>query len=400
MHLIRAGIPWLLLFGLTSAWAQDNVNQITMKPPEADISPEGGKRYTGALSLSLSGRRFDDEIVNSRFTRAMLNIEVDAVFMPWLTGRFSAIQNFTSGAASNLYLVTEGAAGSNSAFVDEVYLTVLPTTDDALSTKLSAGIVSLGANPILSAMFSQSWMGAKTEIKNSGKDGFIALSAGQGTPSSGGTSNRVIDENTLPIYTTGALNGKIGLGDTGWSVGAAASHYVFTDLASQAAGDSSKLGATTMGNGRAGYLFVYEFRGMEYAALVEKKFDSGDKISLRGSTMRNELAPTGNNVANLGRIEYDRSLSAAWKLKAGLTAFAIQSDALPATYAISSYGFTNRKGSYTSLKFENKKEKYSLFAGYTVADVLQKDVSIAPAAQYQADRLIYSLGAEVNHDIF
>lgn len=400
MRLIFGAISLAGLLGGLTARAQENANQISIKAPESVITSSGeSKRYSGKFTLSLTGRRFDDEIVNSRFTRAMLAVEVDANFAGWLQGRFAALQNFTTGATSNLYGVTEGGSGSNSALIDEVYVSLLPFRSDAFTSTVSAGIISLGANPILSAMSSQSWMAGQVELKNKGTDGFIALTAGQGTPSSGATSNRVVDEDTLPIYTTAALNGKLEILKSGWSVGAAAAHFVFTDLASQAASDSQKLGATVSGNGKGGFLFAYDYRGMEYAGLLEKKFADGDKLSFRSSTMRNELAPTGQNRAVLGKVEYDKAFN-VWKLKSSITAFRVESDAIPATYAVSSYGFTNRKGAALSMKLENKKEKYALFAGYTKAGVLETDVRLAPSAQFQADREIYSLGAEVTHDIF
>ncbi|MBX2989232.1 MAG: hypothetical protein KF802_15190 [Bdellovibrionaceae bacterium] len=378
---------WLMASG---AFAQQSSLSTTLPAQTADDKDDFKRKYEGSMSISLTGRHFDDEVINSRFSRAAISADFDARFLEWLDGRLSVAQIFTSGASSNLYAVTEGGTGLNALLLDEASLTLKPFK----GFKASGGILAIDQNPIASIIGPNSWTAAT--VAGSTDVGAVTLTASalQGIPTSRGTSNQVLDEDTLPLYTNGTLMAALKT-DSGFGLSVAGTHFVFTDLSSTAAGDSEQLGATVIGTGKNA-LFAYDYRGMEYAAAISQKFLNGDVISLRASSLRNELAPSGQNSAGQVKIEYKKALD-RWNIAGNITPFRIESDAFPSTYASPSGGFTNRQGTMTNLKIENKKHKITALAGYTKADVLDTE---AQAARYQSDREIYTLGVEVKHDLF
>ncbi len=121
-----------------------------------------------------------------------------------------------------------------------------------------------------------------------------------------------------------------------------------------------------------------------------------NSISLKGSTIRNELAPQGSNSGWQGRFDFKSRLN-SFDLIPSYTKFRMESDALPASAANFLYGFTNREGSVYSLKMDFPKEKFSAFASYVKANVIS---NTALSSQYQADREVYTIGAEAKYDLF
>lgn len=391
----------LFLGAATTAWAQTStpaanlVEEETVGELRAEAKADQEqlstrRKYKGELKLTLSGRRFEDDAVNSRFARTAIGLKMEGRHSDWLQGHLGFTQMNTSGAASTLYEVAEGSANTNGLYLDEASLTLSPTA----WVEATAGVSNYSTNPLLSTMFPQSWAGGFLTLQQEGDDGSVHLTAAQAIPSSLAISNRLLDEDTLPLYTAATLDGDIKL-IQGWKVGAAATSFIFTDPSSQAAKDAQKIGNDVSGNGKS-YLFAYNFRGTEVAGEISKTFDRGDKLTLKGASLNNTEAPSEQAKATQTRLEYERPYDKV-KLIGSIGRFSIGANSLPAGYTSSSLGYTNRFGDTATFKVEFPKEKFQVFVGYTKANVLDP---AALAAQFQADREIYSLGAELKHDLF
>jgi hypothetical protein len=368
--------------------ATESIVAPVIKP---ESSTKSNRVYKGDLSFTLQNRRFDDPVVKSQFSRIFISVNLEAMYRDWLQLKFGAIQMLTSGQASNLYAVTEGGTG-NALIIDEAALYLRPFT----GLRLTGGIVKQDINPVYSLFYTQSDAGVIGEINKAGDWGMIALIASQGIPTSKGTSNRVIDEDTLPLLTVGTLAAEFPIEKLGTKLRLAGAHFTFTDLSSQAAADSQQTGSSTVGNSKGGFLFAYQFRGQEVAASLEQKIFTADKLTLKASQVKNELAPDGFNKAWQTRIEYNKAFN-KWNLIPSMNRFYVESDVLPSVYSLPAIGFTNRQGIGYGLKIDFPTEKINVFGGYTQALIVN---TATTAAAFQGDREIYTIGAEAKYDIF
>lgn len=382
------GIALALCFASEMTLAQETSLVSTQPKPKRNAF----RSYKGDVTFGMSAREFSGDVVSARFSRMVLDANFEAEFTSWLDARLQAAQLFTSGATSNLYAAPEGGSGTNGLFLTEGSLSLKPV--DGVVAK--GGILSLGINPISSLMSDASWAGYSVGLKQKLGGLTLGADAAQAIPTARGTSNRIVDEDTLPLFTTGTVHAEMKFGDTGFSTKAAASHFIFTDPASQAAQDSQQVGSTVVGNSRSGFLFAYEFRGMEYGLELKQKFANEDEISVKGALTENTEAPEGMNLGSRYSVRYMRA-GDQWNSSVTLTGFEIQSDVLPATYTSPSFGFTNRVGNSISLRFDNKKHNFGLSGAYTRANILDET---ALAARFQGDNEIFTFGAEVSHDLF
>ncbi len=120
--------------------------------------------------------------------------------------------------------------------------------------------------------------------------------------------------------------------------------------------------------------------------------------------MSNERAPKDLRDGWQQKLEYARTFE-KWKLIPSVTQFRVEGDTLPSSYSIGSYGYTNRQGYNVTLKADITKQKFNMFVGYTNAKPLISSNELgvdtnSNVGTYQADREIYTLGAEVSYDIF
>lgn len=386
---------WVAMWAAVSPAAENTVSTTVLAETPENTASAPEQIYKGSITVGMIGKRFNDEVVNSAYGRGALAIEFTGSYQDWLRGRFRAGQVYSSGATSNLYAVTEGNA-STFAFLDEASLTFVPLSAATLETRLSGGVLPIRQNPILTALWEvNSWTAGRLELEQKGDDGRVVLTAQQAIPSGTDISNRLIDEDTLPLYTNASLFGEVGIFNTGWKIGATAASFVFTDPSSAAAASSMKIGSTTFGNGKS-VLFAYDYRGVESAMSLGYTAPSGDTLGFSVSDLRNELAPSGR--ANLAKAEFKR-VGNKWDYTTALTGFRIESDSVPAIFVNPGFGFTNRIGGTLSLKAEQRKERFSLGGAYTRAVVLNTD-ALSARDGYQADRDIFTLSAEFKHDLF
>jgi hypothetical protein len=357
----------------------------TMVPKNPD------RTYKGELTFSLQGKRFDDPVVNSRFSRAIISVELESKYKDFLKANFGASQLLTSGQATNLYAVTEGGTGSG-LFVDEASISLIPIEGLAVT----AGIIQVSLNPVYSQFYTQSNAGGLINygfIKTTNK---FVIEASQSIPTSKGTSNAVIDDGYLPLLTVFSAKGETTFDSSLTTVKVAATRFQFTDPSSQSAADSQQTGSTTIGNGKGGFLFAYDFRGTELAAAVEQKIFLEDVVSIKGNRVKNDLAPEGLNQGWMARAEYSRAFN-KYAVKPSFTRFHVESDALPSVYTMPANGFTNRDGAAYAVKLDFPKEKFNVFGSYVKANVIDQN---STAGFFQADREVYVIGAEAKYDIF
>jgi hypothetical protein len=357
--------------------------------PELDEKVSLTKDLQAELSFSLTARRYDDAIVNSRWGRAAIGIELNKKFLKDLSGKLSVEQRFTGGASSNYYAVTEGSASPQSTLIDEAALISSPTQ----YFKATAGIVPVGLNPVYSSMNIQSWLSAKLQSDIDIGDHAIKLSASQSTPSSGGVSNRTVDDGTLPLFTQGSMVVELKPIES-LKLRAAYTSFVFTDPSSRTAEDSKYNGSTVLGNGP--YVFAYNYAGSEIAADAKLKLFLDDELTLKSSRVRNDRAPSGANVGSGWRVEYKKTFN-RYEVTGAINGFEIETDAIPSSYGIEFSGFTNRVGHGISFKFVIPKQNIGFMAGYANAEVLNK---AATAAGTQADREVYTLKTEIAYELF
>ncbi len=381
--------------GVSAEASAGAVESSTAKAPTTASSVATPTRsYKGELGFTLFGRKLQDEVVNSRFARMVVAASLTANYQDWLTAKLGVLQFLTSGQSSNLYAVTEGAA-SNVTLIDEGYIkAALSSTNWTVSA--AAGIISANLSPIYSNMMSQSNAGVSLlgGYQNDA-NGEVLIFAEQSAPTSKSTSNRIIDDDTLPLMTVGGLRGVLPVAKTGTKIKAAVARFVFTDLSSQSANDSSTIGNTTTGNGKGGYSFAYDFRGIESSLVVEQDLFLADRVTLKGAAVKNELAPAGANSGWTGKIEYKKAFN-KFELIPSLVRFRIESDSIPASYGQTGI-FTNRVGTGYGLRLDFPAEKFSAYAGFTEADVINNNTT---SSIYQSDRQTYTLGAEAKYDIF
>jgi hypothetical protein len=380
----------LLITALTAAvaWGQANpsLKQMSLLVEEEPVFSEDLK---GELNFSLTGRRYNDALVNSRWGRGAVGVDLKKKLSDSLQGRFAIEQRFTSGAASNYYSLNDGNAGASSMLLDEFSLTYKPRD----FFKASGGIINVGLNPVHSSMGSQSWFAGKLEgsLRSEGQE--LSVQVSQATPSSGGVSNRAVDQDTLPLFTQGTLMAQVTPSDR-LRLRAAYTGFIFTDPSSRTAEDSRTNGSTVLGNGP--YLFAHEFKGSEIAAEAKITLFLDDELTFKTSQVLNEKAPLHHNLGFGWRTEYRKKYD-RFEVTAAFNGFRLESDAIPSAYGIDFNGFTNRKGLGASLKVTLPKQHLGFFASYGRANVLDRQTT---ASGTQADREIYTVRTEIDYDIF
>ncbi len=382
----------ILTVSLQPAFAESNpslAQESYLNLPEDETQAPLTEQLDAELSFSLTGRRYDDAIVNSRWGRAAIGIDLKKRFTSYLSGRLAIEQRFTSGAASNYYTVTDGGASPGGTLIDEAALTL----DGTDYFKASAGIVSVGLNPVYSMMNSQSWLAGKMQSDMKLGDHILTLFAAQATPSSGGVSNRTVDDGTLPLFTQGTVLAEINPVES-VKFRAAYTSYVFTDPSSRTAEDSKFNGSTVLGNGP--YIFAYDYKGAEVAADVQFTLFLDDKLIFKVAQIRNDKAPEKMNQGEIWKAEYQKKFN-RYEVAAAIGGFRIESDAIPSSYGVEMMGFSNRVGHSTTVRVRIPKQNLGFMIGHANANVLNK---AATASGTQADREVYTIKTELTYDLF
>lgn len=384
-------VPFLLNLASLPVYAQSTATskqEFYFNLPENDEDSLTNE-LEGEINFGLTGRRYDDAVINSRWGRAAVGLELKKNFNTYLSGKFSAEQRFTSGASSNYFTVNEGAASPQATLLDEASLTLKPFEN----IKASLGILPVGLNPIYSSMGLQSWASGKIFSDFKMGTSTLSVSASQSTPSAGGTSNRALDDDTLPLFTQGSLMLEVNPLEK-LRLRAAYSSFVFTDPSSRTAEDSRFNGSTILGTGP--YIFAYDYKGSEVAADTKIILFLDDEFSFKASEITNDKAPEGRNKGSGWRLEYKKTFD-RYEVTGAINGFRTESDALPSIYGTEFAGFTNRVGNGISMKVVIPKQNIGFMAGYTKADVINR---AATTAGIQADREVYTLKTEIAYDLF
>lgn len=402
MEFIRVNRATFLFVFLALNLAHANVNPIKQELRTEVREKSSEQKYNGEVIYTLMGRRFDDPFVNSRWGRAIIEVSLDLEYEEWLEADFSAAQLLSSGAASYQLGVSE-AGPSNGLFLNVASLTLKPFGPNA---KLSGGVLNISYSPIYSLFTSQAQAGANFNLNSKTETDLgntkLSFDISQSIPTSGARGSIITDEGTNPLLTLATLYGELKNEDMGTRVRASVAHYEYTDLSTSTAADSQKTGSSVVG--AKDFQFAYEFRGREFALGLEQEVGLSRKLAWKGSLMSNERAPKNLRDGWQQKLEFTRTYD-KWKLIPSVTQFRVEGDTLPSSYSIGTYGYTNRQGYNVSVRADIPKQKFSLFAGYTNAQAIQSSddnqiFTNSNQGTYQADREIYTLGAEVSYDIF
>lgn len=374
------------------ARASSELNSTTeISVPNSQSAVSAFSRH-GEVRFGLLGRKYDDDIVNSRYAHSEIGLNLNTQYRGWLVATAVLEQDYTTGSASNLYEVTDGNATANGTHINEISLLIRPFS----FASLAAGILPVGLNPTLSVMDLQNWMAARMSLDWRGESAMLSFIAKQAAPSASDTSNRMADEDTLPLFTTGSIKGEAKSSQLGLNLGLGLTEFVFTDLSSKTAQDSLKRGSTVFAKGKGTYQFESEFAGREISVDLTQKVSANVTLGAAGVFSINDRASDGHGKSSLMRIESQFSFKAI-KLSGHIDQFRIESDAVPSVYGQNLYGFTNRTGQVYGLQVELPSERVRLHAEASRADVLNKNSN---PAFYQADRDIYSIGAEISYALF
>lgn len=390
----------LLVLFLSVNQANAQTNSLRQEFELKDTNPYPNRKYFGEVIFTTMGRRTDDPFVQSRYARAIIEGTLGVKYENWLEAKLAVVQLLTSGTASQQMGVTEAGPGSGF-FMDEASISLKPA--DWL--KGSFGVLAIKFSPIYSLYSSQSEAGGQVELSQTwgDKDELYfktSLKGSQSIPTAKSNGNLITDEGTSPLLTVGTAYAEVDNKLTGTRARISATHFEFTDLPGSAASDSLKIGGSVFGT--KDIQFLYEFRGKEFAAALKQEIGLSHAVEVKASTIRNERAPAGLNEGNQVKVEYTRAFN-KWELLPSYTQFRVEGDALPALYSISSIGYTNRIGYALALKANFPKENFNVFGGYTNSKAIREAGIIQTntnTSTYQADREIYTLGAEVQYDIF
>lgn len=354
------------------------------------------KIYNADLAYTMMGRRFDDPFVNSRWGRSIIEASIGVKYEEWLKAKLAAVQIFTSGSVGSQLGVSEAGA-TNGLFLDEASLTLTP----AKWIEGSAGVLSISYSPVMSFFSGAAQAGGMLTFQEKNKDGFSAsFKVSQSIPTSVAKGNIITDEGTNPLLTLATAYLDLKNNSTGSRIHGSATHYEYTDLSTATASDSLRTGSTVTGG--KDFQFVYEFRGKEFALGIEQEIGISYEIKLKGNVISNERAPEPLRNGEQVRLELERKFN-KWNLIPSVTQYRIEGDALPSSYSLGSFGYTNREGYAANLKVEIPKHNFNVFAGYTNAKAINKDgqnLDVSQNSTFQADREVFTIGAEVTYELF
>ena len=363
---------------------------------EVEETTKSDRVYTADLSYTLMGRRFDDPFVNARWGRSIIEANMGVNYEEWLKARLAVVQIFSSGSVNNQLGVSEAGA-SNGLYLNEASLAIAPTK----WIEGAVGVLDVRYNPIMSFFSGAAQAGGMVTFTHKNDNGLKAsFDVSQSIPTSAAKGNLITDEGTNPLLTLATAYVDFKNKPTGSRARVSATHFEYTDLSTATAADSLRTGSTVLGT--KDFQFAYEFRGKELAMGLEQEIGVSYEVKLKGSVITNERAPKGTRSGEHAKLEFERKFN-KWNLIPSVTRFRIEGDALPSAYTIGTYGYTNRDGYSASLKVEIPKHNFNFYGGYTNAKAINKNgenVNVSQNSTYQADREIFTLGAEVTYEIF
>lgn len=362
----------------------------------SEPSKNSNSMYNADIGYTLMGRRFDDPFVNSRWGRSIIESSIGMKYEEWLKARLAAVLIFTSGSVGSQMGVTEAGA-TNGLFLEEASISISPVK----WIEGSAGVLDIVYNPIMSFFSGAAQPGGMFSLDHKFESDLrLRFEVSQSIPTSAARGNIITDEGTNPLLTLAIAYADFKNAPTGSRIRASATHYEYTDLSTATASDSLRTGSSVAGT--KDFQFVHEYRGKEFALGFEQEIGISHELKLKGSVISNERAPEQLQNGEQVKLEYERKFN-KWNLVPSVTQFRIEGDALPSSYSISSFGYTNREGYAANLKVVIPKHKLNVFAGYTNANAINKNgenLNVSQNSTYQADREIFTLGAEVTYEIF
>lgn len=197
------------------------------------------------------------------------------------------------------------------------------------------------------------------------------LRAQQVVPTSTTLATKTVDAEASPQFFTETLRLSI-MPHEAITLRANATHFVFNQLPSKVALDSSVFGNTLDPDEQK---FMYQFQG--YAAGGGAKVDFTPRFAwnIDGHVMQNIDAPEGYRMAQLVSTGFEIGLSGDVNLVPQAEMFFAESDVAPAFYNDSGYGHTNRQGWAADLSATFKQAGIKLGARFVNADLISQQIN-------------------------
>lgn len=345
---------------------------------------EPDKVFSLALSMHTRGSRIDDDNVKASTSATSVSVDFTWNMTTWFKSDLSAGFQLASGQSQTVYgSETNPYTGPT---IDEASFTFKP--GDVLA--VSAGLVGTQFNPIYSVFGGDALAGFREVLNYENGIFRTSLKGYQAVPTQLNSSNRIIDDNQdASLILT---NFNIGLVGKRNELMLSYSKYDFYKMASAAAEDSQYLGNTMISDeGDNNNFFRYKFQGQEVALGAATTFRLDDKLSFKGTYMKNDQAPERRNTGWMTQTAYLLNMG-RYSFRPAVTRFRLEPDVLPSFYTIGSYGYTNRDGYSGELRGGIKKYNFEGYVRYVDAKEIENKL-------FQSDRVSYTVGLEVKYEI-
>jgi hypothetical protein len=197
------------------------------------------------------------------------------------------------------------------------------------------------------------------------------LRAQQVVPTSTTLATKTVDAEPSPSLLTETLRLSAMPFDQ-LTLKANATHFVFNQLPSKVALDSSVFGNTLDPDEQR---FKYEFQGFAVGGGAKVDFTRRFAWNIDGHVMQNIDAPEGYRMAQLASTGFEIGLTQDVTLVPQAEMFFAESDVAPAFYNDSGYGHTNRQGWAADVSATFKQAGIKLGARFVNADLISQQIN-------------------------
>ena len=337
------------------------------------------------LDTLFQAKTVEDDFMTSQKAGGILETQTEFKLARKLNVNLVAGAMLFSGNSTNYY-TGEGASKSG-VYVDEASANFNPSP----SLTLSGGIVPTSFSPIASSYLPGGLPGASEKLSFDFAGVTTTLSANQVIPPTDAikTTTNNASGSLMLVETLMLKAGDIEKLST-IEASASASHFMLSGMTSPTAHESRFYGSTVIGaekNAR----FAYDFNGFEYGAALKARINKALKVSLKGSAIINNEAPSGSNSGYTASVGPTFTFG-NFEIEPSYSQFRLESDAIPASYSNLNNGWANRQGQAVSLRAKLIEEDITFRASYNNA----LEIKDGP---YQADRNTYSVSVETSYGI-
>jgi len=355
-------------------------SRIDLKEEDFDLP---ARTFESEVSFLTRAGRMQDENIKANTATAVVGTSLTWNVTRWLKTDLVADYLFVSGHSQAIY-GSEGSPGS-ALLLGEASASIMAGE----VFQFTAGIIDTQFNPILSAYAGDTTAGFRETVNLKSGAFQATLHAFQAIPGQSGASNRLIDDNNEAFLSVNNL--LLSYGEKN-KIQASYTKFDFYNITSTSANESRYMGNSFFGDGTGANLFFqYKFRGQEAALATSLNFRLDDKLTWKGSMIENSKAPSKRNLGWMSSLSYEYNFS-SYQIRPALLRYRFEPDIIPAAYSSASLGFLNRDGYSGELRGKFKRYNLDIFAKYMDAKEVEPRLT-------QSDRVTYSIGMEVTHEI-